>query len=220
MQHYFDVEFATEYGILEAILFQNIAFWIEKNRANDKQYFDGKYWTYNSTRAFQQLFPYASAKKINNALANLIDAGLLEVGNYNKSAYDRTRWFALTEKAYSIITKGKMEESKRENGNAEKGKPIPDNKPDTNPFNNKDSKGKAARFTPPTLEELQQYIAENGFVVDAAYFFDYYTANGWIAGKNKMKDWRATVRNWNRRENKKPQQQKKIAYDTSTELPF
>jgi hypothetical protein len=35
-----------------------------------------------------------------------------------------------------------------------------------------------------------------------------------------MKDWRATVRNWNRRENKKPQQQKKIAYDTSTELPF
>jgi predicted phage replisome organizer len=84
----------------------------------------------------------------------------------------------------------------------------------------KKSKGKAARFTPPTLEELQQYIAENGFTVDAAYFFDYYTANGWIAGKNKMKDWRATVRNWNRRENKKPQQQKKIAYDTSTELPF
>lgn len=104
--------------------------------------------------------------------------------------------------------------------------PIGENAEDNNTLSNntsintKENKGKAARFTPPTLEDVQAYIDENNFKIDAAQFIDYYTANGWIAGKNKMKDWRATVRNWNRRENKKPQQQKKIAYDTSTELPF
>ena len=53
---------------------------------------------------------------------------------------------------------------------------------------------------PPTLEEIKQYIREKGFTMSADAFFDYYTANGWKVGKNKMKDWRASVRNWNARE--------------------
>lgn len=56
------------------------------------------------------------------------------------------------------------------------------------------------RFTPPSREQVQEYIAEKGYQVDAERFVDYYTSNGWRVGKNPMKDWKATVRNWNRKE--------------------
>lgn len=54
----------------------------------------------------------------------------------------------------------------------------------------------AARFVPPTLDEVTAYCAERGSVVDSQQWLDYYTANGWRVGKNPMKDWRAAVRTW------------------------
>lgn len=54
------------------------------------------------------------------------------------------------------------------------------------------------RFTPPTIEEVKAYCAERKNNVDAQRFVDYYTSNGWLVGKNKMKDWRAAVRTWER----------------------
>lgn len=63
-------------------------------------------------------------------------------------------------------------------------------------------RGKTKRFTPPSLEEVKEYVNQNNFGIDPEQFIDYYTANGWMAGKNKMKDWKATVRNWARKEKK------------------
>ena len=60
------------------------------------------------------------------------------------------------------------------------------------------TEGKAKRFTPPTLEEVKAYCFERGNNVDANHFIDYYTSNGWLVGKNKMKDWKAAVRTWER----------------------
>lgn len=58
-----------------------------------------------------------------------------------------------------------------------------------------------SRFTPPTREEAEAYVkAERLGKVDLDKFFDYYASNGWKVGKNSMKDWRATLRNWNRNE--------------------
>lgn len=56
----------------------------------------------------------------------------------------------------------------------------------------------AAQFTPPTIQAVQAYIAERSLGVDAERFVDYYTANGWMVGKNKMKDWKAALRHWAR----------------------
>lgn len=56
------------------------------------------------------------------------------------------------------------------------------------------------QFVPPTVQEVAGYCEQNDYSVDAAKFVDYYTANGWQVGKNKMKDWKAAVRNWNRKE--------------------
>ena len=61
---------------------------------------------------------------------------------------------------------------------------------------------RAKRFTPPTLEEVKAYCAERKNNVDAQRFVDYYTSNGWLVGKNKMKDWRAAVRTWERNNTK------------------
>lgn len=62
----------------------------------------------------------------------------------------------------------------------------------------KESEEKKPRFYPPTLEELKKYIDDNKYNVDPERFIDYYTANGWTVGKNRMKDWKAAVRNWDR----------------------
>lgn len=52
------------------------------------------------------------------------------------------------------------------------------------------------RFLPPTIEEIRAYILEKGYSFDAERFFDFYESKGWFVGKNKMKDWKAAIRNW------------------------
>lgn len=68
------------------------------------------------------------------------------------------------------------------------------------------NKKTAKRFTPPTLEEVKAYCRERNNNVDAEQFIDFYSANGWKVGKNSMKDWKASVRTWERNNlsNKKP----------------
>ena len=72
------------------------------------------------------------------------------------------------------------------------------------------------RFVPPTYEEVNIYCNERGNNVDAQAFVDFYTSNGWKVGNNPMKDWKAAVRTWEKRDNKKkpaqPAPQKKESY--------
>ena len=63
---------------------------------------------------------------------------------------------------------------------------------------------KRKRFIPPTLEEVQAYCNERNNNVGPQHFVDYYTSNGWQVGKNKMKDWKAAVRTWERNGYSKP----------------
>jgi hypothetical protein len=56
------------------------------------------------------------------------------------------------------------------------------------------------RFTPPTEDEVRTYCTEKGYNIDPGRFVDYYAAKGWKIGSGQMKDWKATVRNWARRD--------------------
>lgn len=123
--HHFSVEIAVEFGVNAAILFQNIHFWCEKNRANGMNLHDGLYWTYNSRKAFRKLFPYMSEKQIKAALDKLIENGLITTGTYNEDARDRTLWYAVTKKGDCIFQNGNMEMSEKANANAEKDAPLP-----------------------------------------------------------------------------------------------
>lgn len=126
MIHSFDTDVAKKYGIPAAILLQHFAFWIAKNEANDQNYYDGNYWTYNSVKAFETLFPYLSTMQIRSALKKLVDEGLVITGNYNQMKYDRTLWYALTEKGKSICYSDKIHLLNLTNGSDENNKPIPD----------------------------------------------------------------------------------------------
>ena len=58
-----------------------------------------------------------------------------------------------------------------------------------------DKPPRAARFTPPTLAEVQAYVSERQSPVDPQGFLDFYAAKGWMVGKTPMKDWKAACRN-------------------------
>lgn len=145
--HFFKVQAACVVGLKEAVILQNIAYWVGRNEANEVHCYEGKYWTYNSVKAFQRLFPYLSAKQIRNSLKSLEDSDYLETGVFNKSAYDRTKWYTLTNKAKALLQGtdfdtslcpvGQMSFSDGANENAHKGEPIPNINNNIKTTNNK-----------------------------------------------------------------------------------
>jgi hypothetical protein len=58
------------------------------------------------------------------------------------------------------------------------------------------------KFIPPTVEEVEAYCQERDNEVDAEHFVDFYESKGWMVGKNKMKNWKACVRTWERETSK------------------
>lgn len=69
---------------------------------------------------------------------------------------------------------------------------------------NKDNKGnkgnkERGRFTPPTLSEVQSYIEEKGYHMDAEAFINFYESKGWMIGKNQMKSWKSAISTWESR---------------------
>lgn len=60
----------------------------------------------------------------------------------------------------------------------------------------KESSVREPRFTPPTLDEVKQYVSEKGYDMDPVKFWNFYESKGWMVGKNKMKKWKAAVANW------------------------
>lgn len=61
------------------------------------------------------------------------------------------------------------------------------------------------RFTPPTMDEVRAYCSERNNSVDAQMFIDFYASKGWRVGNQPMKDWKAAVRTWEKRDNRPPQ---------------
>lgn len=58
---------------------------------------------------------------------------------------------------------------------------------------------KKKRFTPPSLSEVQAYIEEKGYHINAESFVSFYESKGWMVGKNKMSSWKSAVTNWETR---------------------
>lgn len=103
MTHCFDDKVATKLGVEAACVLHNFAFWINKNIADNHNYFEGRYWTYNTREALSKLFPYMSQSKIYRVIGKLEEEGYLLKGNFNKSGIDRTMWYALTDKCIKFL---------------------------------------------------------------------------------------------------------------------
>lgn len=155
--HSFNTKVAKKYGVSEAVVLWNISYWQDRNRANEINFFDDRYWTFNSVKAYSDIFEYLSTKQISRILLKLEKEKAIVSGNYNEFGYDRTKWYSaepfimemhgfdydlpkremdctntsnpLDKNVQSNLPKGKMDFTKRENGFSQMGKPIPDNKP-------------------------------------------------------------------------------------------
>ena len=99
MTNSFDVDIATEYGLVEAILLNIIAFWVKQNTLNDQNKHEGRYWTYNTFKAFAGLYPYFSERTIKRAIQHLIEADLILVGNFDNDRFRHTNYYTLTDRA-------------------------------------------------------------------------------------------------------------------------
>lgn len=82
---------AKEIGLSEAILLQKIHGWLQctPHDADDKR------WVYNTYKSWQQQLPFMTELTIKRAVKKMVDLGILEVGNFNKTKFDRTNWYSI-----------------------------------------------------------------------------------------------------------------------------
>ena len=112
MIHFFSDEVALEVGINGAIMLNHLHYWVKKNADNEMNYHDGYYWTYNSIAAYKKQFQFWSERTIYRILRELEVNGYVKTGNYNQSAYDRTKWYALTKKSLKLLKSTIVQEDK------------------------------------------------------------------------------------------------------------
>ena len=160
MNFSFDGEFAKEHGVNEAIMYQYFSYWIAKNKANDKHFYDGYTWTYNSQKALTELFPFWNRAKIQRIISSLENQGLLIKGNYNQLSYDRTTWYALPKFEQSVVQNQTVNCSDLNNERFKNEQPIPINYQLTKQLTNKDIKDivEQSSTAPIPYEEIVQYL--------------------------------------------------------------
>lgn len=165
---HFSMDIAAIIGIEAAVFLDNICFWVRTNAANKINFHEGRYWTYNKLDAFVEMFPCWTRRQIERIINNLIKDGYLLTGNFNNNAYDRTKWYTLSDSGLKLFNisyetpskpispNGEMKIPERGNENHQTVTAIPDTKPYTKPdIKNSCSSGDER---PDDDEKLSRYI--------------------------------------------------------------
>lgn len=92
--YHFRVEDAVNYGVEEAIILNNFRFSIDGHRANGTHFYEERYWTFDSVRAYCILYPFWSRRQLERIINSLIDQKVIMTGNFNRMKYDKTNWYA------------------------------------------------------------------------------------------------------------------------------
>ena len=201
MNYHFSVVIAKEVGVDGAIMLENMHYWIVVNKANNRNIYDGEAWTYNTKKAFSELFPFWSEKQIRRILDNLIKDGYLKTGNYNKSSYDRTLWYTLTEKGwnlwnFNISPNGPIVQTEQANEMDQMGQPIPYKKPNKKNNTNKEPRHKYGEYKNILLtdKELEKLISDYGKPIIDEYIKK---MDEWIELNGKRyKNYNLALRKW------------------------
>ncbi len=92
---------AQKIGLNEAIVIQQLHYWIMQNKRQNKNFYDGRYWTFNSFENWHKdTFYFWSEKTVKRIFKKLEIENMIYVGNYNKKGYDRTKWYSIN---YEIL---------------------------------------------------------------------------------------------------------------------
>lgn len=114
----YSVRVATLHGPDCATFINHLQYRIGENRSEGKYFYDGRYWTYNSTSSLiGNIYPYWTKKQMNLIINKLVDKGVILVGNYNKMPGDKTRWYAFVDQEIFLEPKSvnPVKHSSREN---------------------------------------------------------------------------------------------------------
>jgi hypothetical protein len=91
-----DTDLAICFGVNEAIVIQQIHYWLEINRETEKNFINGRYWTYNSIGDWHEKnFPFWSYDTVKRIFKELEKLGLLITDNFNEQKRDRTKWYSI-----------------------------------------------------------------------------------------------------------------------------
>lgn len=110
LTHSFSISVAQKVGVHGAIIMQHFAHWHILNWGNGKNYHDGRFWTFNSVKAYCSIFPYMTIKEIRGQLDRLERDQYIVSGNYNATQFNRTKWYAMTSTGLDLM---QIEEEKR-----------------------------------------------------------------------------------------------------------
>lgn len=122
--HSFRVDIATKYGIAEAILLGYFYHWIKVHEKNETNFYDGRYWTFDTVRGLVEKMPYFTRSTVHRAIKKLEENKLIITGNFNKLSYDKTTWYTLTDDGMSLL-KNKIPCPKMGQGLSQNGTTIP-----------------------------------------------------------------------------------------------
>lgn len=205
-------ELIKKLGLEEAVLFGELAsefnYWATLNKLENGYFY--------STVENVEEKTTLSAHKQRNALKKLQEIGIVDV---KRKGIPAKRFITINQEqlieildlqlSKNLTTRDKKNEeveSEEFNGNNN----INNNNIINKNINNNISEKRSTRFIPPSVEEVRDYCIERKNNIDAENFVDYYESKGWMIGKNKMKDWKASVRTWERN---KYNRKKESAYD-------
>lgn len=145
--HSFDIDLAQKYGIEEAILIHHFEHWIGINKRKNKNFRDGRTWTYQTYSDIASNFPYLNERKVRYTISRLIEEEIILVGNFNKNKYDQTLWYSLDFQKISLNNTSVLPSDKIVSSTVDKiVRPIPDTIPD-------------AKNTPPTPSKGDECVA-------------------------------------------------------------
>lgn len=149
-----DKNLAKILGLNEALVLQQINYWLEINKKKNNNFHNDRYWTYNSLTQWQEEFPFWSKETVKRIFKRLREKKLLITGSFNKKKFDRTLWYSIDydelEKLFEYgnadnVTKSKNEtcsDGPGQNEHMDEGNlnpPIPEISTEINPENKNQS---------------------------------------------------------------------------------
>ena len=94
---------ATAIGLNQAIVLQQIHYWININEKEKINNYQGKTWTYNTYKEWQKQIPFFSERTILRTIQKLEKLKILESSNFNKKKYDRTKWYTINYDVLKVL---------------------------------------------------------------------------------------------------------------------
>lgn len=198
----FQAEVARDVGTDAAIILENIIYWVAKNEANETNFHEGRYWTYNTVSAFAKLFTWLSEPQIKRILKKLEDFDYIVTGKFSENPTNQTKYYSIN--TFSKVQNRTIEITESENRMDDIGKSNnknTNNKQTNNKHINKREKKNKCHWSERQLsnEDIQDAADKTGVSFEAAAEVYEAVKDFCDSNNREYSDYNATLRNFIRR---------------------